>query len=296
MVTLGLLPRIVVVVDGSTASRNAVLWAAEEARFGRLSLIVTQLAPTSAGVGPEASWWAARDRLSAVAAAASTREPGIAVGTQVLTGDVGDELIRLTRTAVVLVVGGDFGPPRAARGMIGAIEDRVVVHAECPIVVISHQPVRTAAVRGHVVVGWTESGRQASVLHAAVVEANARGIALTIVADGQDARPSFGDGTPGGGDRSLLAAVGTIARTHPRLKVTIQSSSPDLARELQRQSTDADLLVLGCDQSADLWSIDIAQLTASITRRAQCPVMLVGPLVGRSDIPFLPSRMTANSG
>ncbi|MET0692899.1 MAG: universal stress protein, partial [Propionibacteriaceae bacterium] len=71
--------RIVVGVDGSTASHQAVMWAAAEARLRHADLIVTHVEPAGSGAG----WTQDRadvDRhelLAASATAASTRQPGV---------------------------------------------------------------------------------------------------------------------------------------------------------------------------------------------------------------------------
>ena len=133
--------RIVVGVSQSPASSYAVLWAAQEARIRRSVLLVTHIDPPTA-YAPDlhdaatACHWL----LANGATIASEAQPSVAVGTLLLSGAISDELIRLSRSAALIVVGIDRDVPRAAHGAIGSIEDRVVVQAHCPVVTVSAAP------------------------------------------------------------------------------------------------------------------------------------------------------------
>src|SRR5215203_7048853 len=97
--------RIIVGVNASRVAKNAVLWAVQEARIRRLGLIIAHVTPDGAGPSPDT----AVDRenlLNSSAAAASQREPSVAVGTLLLRGVVSEALVRLTKSAALLVVGG----------------------------------------------------------------------------------------------------------------------------------------------------------------------------------------------
>lgn len=62
--------------------------------------------------------------------------------------------------------------------------------------------------------------------------------------------------------------------------MTLDLNSPDLTAELQHQSAAADLLLVGCEQSDNRWSIRIGGLARLMTRTAECPVMLVPERTG----------------
>ena len=133
--------RIVVGVSQSSASSYAVLWAAEEARIRRNVLLVTHIDPPTAYAPDLHDAATTCHRLLAKSATiASDAQPSIAVGTVLLSGAISDELIRLSRSAALIVVGIDRDIPRSAHGAIGSIEDRVVVQAHCPVVTVSAAP------------------------------------------------------------------------------------------------------------------------------------------------------------
>ena len=128
---------IVVGVSQSPASSYAVLWAAQEARIRRHVLLVTHVDPPSAYAPDLHDAATACHRLLANSATvASEAQPSVAVGTLLLTGSISDELVRLSQSAALIVVGIDHDVPRAAHGAIGSIEDRVVVQAHCPVVTV----------------------------------------------------------------------------------------------------------------------------------------------------------------
>jgi len=138
--------RIVVAVSRSTASRAAVLWAAQEAYVRQGVLLVTHLDLTTAHAPePDHAAAACRRLLMEFASLASDAEPGIAVGTVLLTGGISDELIRLSRAADLLVVGIDQESHGPGPDGLGPIGDRVLHEAHCPVVLV-RDPAGSAAV------------------------------------------------------------------------------------------------------------------------------------------------------
>jgi nucleotide-binding universal stress UspA family protein len=136
---------IVVGVDGSGNSLDALRWAAEEARVRNLLLRVVAIfnAPImSTGyevVAPDPSDLAAASNTMLDAAVDSIREEGgldgVHVATEVVEGHAGERLIELSQDADMVVVGarvhGGF------LGMVlGSVTGHVVNHAACPVVVV----------------------------------------------------------------------------------------------------------------------------------------------------------------
>lgn len=138
---------IIVGVDGSEQSLDALRWAAAEAalRSSRLHVVGTFTTPIMS-TGYEL---AVPDPADLQAAAAITLDAavdavraeggldGIEVETRAVEGHAGERLIALSRDAELLVVG--------ARGhggfmglLLGSVTTYVVNHAECPIVVVRH--------------------------------------------------------------------------------------------------------------------------------------------------------------
>lgn len=136
---------IVVGVDGSEHSVQALEWAAEEARLRACTLKVvasfsTPLLSTGYEVAaPDPSDLAAASTTMLRAALDSVRDRGVLDGVDVVTetleGHAGEQLIGLSEHADMLVVG--------ARGhggfmglLMGSVTTYVVNHALCPVVVV----------------------------------------------------------------------------------------------------------------------------------------------------------------
>lgn len=136
---------IVVGVDGSEHSLDALRWAAEEAKLRKVPLravaaFATPLMSTGYEVAvPDSSDLAAASTTMLGAAVDTVRGEGrlegVDVITEVLEGHAGEQLIRLSESADLLVVG--------ARGhggfiglLMGSVTTYVVNHALCPVVVV----------------------------------------------------------------------------------------------------------------------------------------------------------------
>lgn len=272
--------RVLVGVDGSRAARYAVLWAAQEARIRRSDLVIIHIDPPSAdrtGVNAEATGGEAI--LEASAAAARHQEPSITVDAQLLQGPIAEALIKLSNSATMLVVGVDPSKPRAAHGLIGPIEDRVVVHALCPVVTV-HGPARSVRdAHPDVVVGWKDDDSAPRTLDMAAAEAHVRGASLTVVSViADDDHQLDHSSTKPEPHQALTDAVAVIERNHPALHVRVTQQEADVVLTLRHHAHSAELLVIGCPQAKDRWSIRTGQVAGALMREAPCPVMLVGRL------------------
>lgn len=136
---------IVVGVDGSEHSVDALRWAATEAQLrGDTLKVVASFATPIMSTGyevaaPDPSDLAAASNTMLGAAIDTIREEGLLDGvdlvTEALEGHAGEQLIRLSEDADLLVVG--------ARGhggflglLMGSVTTYVVNHALCPVVVV----------------------------------------------------------------------------------------------------------------------------------------------------------------
>ncbi len=136
---------IVVGVDGSEHSLDALRWAADEARLRDCTLkVVASFATPIMSTGyevatPDPSDLAAASTTMLGAAIDTVRESGLLDGldvvTEALEGHAGEQLISLSEHADLLVVG--------ARGhggflglLMGSVTTYVVNHARCPVVVV----------------------------------------------------------------------------------------------------------------------------------------------------------------
>ena len=279
---------IVVGVSQSPASSYAVLWAAQEARIRRNVLLVTHVDPPSAYAPDLHDAATACHRLLANSATvASEAQPSVAVGTLLLTGSISDELVRLSQSAALIVVGIDHDVPRAAHGAIGSIEDRVAVQAHCPVVTVSSAP-QEVDDRRYVAVGWTHDPSGARALAAAVAVAAARGVSLTVVPGPAPAGEAPGSPKPGEptAHDDLHQALAGVALQHPAMAVIVDWPVSNWVQTLISHSAHASLLVIGSHHSDDRWSIRVGTTAGAILRQVSGPVMLIG---GSATTPAEPS-------
>lgn len=135
-------PRIVVGVDGSMASAQALRWAMRQAEVtGAVAeATVAWDIPTSYGFGPtvcdgEDLAGAAEQSLAAAVDDAHSESPNVAVQQRVLRGGPGAMLVDAAKDADLLVVG-SRGHGGFVGALLGSVSEHCVHHASCPVVVV----------------------------------------------------------------------------------------------------------------------------------------------------------------
>lgn len=144
------MPGIVVGVDGSTGSQQALEWAAREAGVRGAVLTVLTVHPVMASpwTGNPVTYPADEaevEKARLAAGEAAVKAAGLlgdaqpaSVTVRALSGFVAEELINASQDADLLVVGS-----RGAGGftalVMGSVSSQVVAHARCPVVVVPHE-------------------------------------------------------------------------------------------------------------------------------------------------------------
>ncbi len=137
---------IVVGVDGSQASRDALRWAAHQARLtgAELHAVSAWHVPGGYGWAPDysdADFAAqARKGLEETVAEVIGGDPGIHVVTAVRQGHPAGVLIDASVGAALLVVG-SHGHGAFAGTLLGSVSQHCAQHALCPVLIMRHQPV-----------------------------------------------------------------------------------------------------------------------------------------------------------
>lgn len=135
---------IVVGIDGSESSQRALEWAGEEARLrgATLKVIHAWFDPFVAGyfVAPAvyeraAMEEAAREVLEKAVASIPDGSPDLEVEGVLVHGQAESVLLCASQTADMVVVG-SRGRSGIAGALLGSVSQRVVHHAECPVVVV----------------------------------------------------------------------------------------------------------------------------------------------------------------
>ena len=147
------MPGVIVGVDGSDHSRNALRWAMQEAALRHVPLTILTVHPDP--VRPATGiYWGLRTYpensfdpdLVRTAVQEFVDKAGSEIGgtvsevtVSVTTGDAAEELVRASRNADLLVVG-SRGGGGFAKLLLGSVSSQVMHHAECPVVVIPGTP------------------------------------------------------------------------------------------------------------------------------------------------------------
>ena len=137
--------RIVVGVDGSEASKDALRWAIAQAERTGMSLeaIMTweqttaayqfgMPRPTEFGLGPY------YDRaVHGVVQEVAGAHPGVEVSAVAIEGDAAKVLVAAAKNAGLLVVG-TRGHGEIVGILLGSVSEYCATHARCPVVVVHH--------------------------------------------------------------------------------------------------------------------------------------------------------------
>jgi nucleotide-binding universal stress UspA family protein len=143
---------IVVGVDGSDASHEALRWAADEARLRSASLVAVYawafvppqpigdpgMLAMPAGDLPgqlEAESEAAQIALDDAVVEALGTDPAVGVEKRLVEGEAGDVLVAESKAAEIVVVG-SHGRSGLKAALLGSVSRHVVAHAACPVVVV----------------------------------------------------------------------------------------------------------------------------------------------------------------
>lgn len=152
---------LVVGVDGSDSSLQAVDWAADEAarHAAPLRLVYASLweryegAVPTGGLERPAGRVLAENILAAAAERARLRVPALAVSTEVLAEDATSALLREGASASAVVVG-SRGRGQLASVLLGSVSLVVAARSVCPVVVVRGDDVALASRHQRILLGW----------------------------------------------------------------------------------------------------------------------------------------------
>jgi len=284
---------VVIGVDGSTASQNAIRWgiALAERRESAVQLLHAydpRINETRIGEGFRVSVLAAvhdaaRDQLEAARAQAVEVQPGLALTTRLVEDSAATALISASFAAEAVVVGAQ-GASGFGALVAGSTAMNVATHARCPVVTV---PASESAARdgSGVVVGVDGSALSDAAIGFAFREAAETGGSLTAVLAWTEpltwaviaaALPTHQTtGHIQQAHEQLLTWVQPWSEKYPDVRVHRRVVNDLPARALAAASEGAQLLVVGCRGRRAVSSMMLGSVSHGVLHLATCPVAVV---------------------
>lgn len=278
---------MIVGVDGSEASQQALVWAVGEAtrRKAPLTIITAYewLWPGARMVVGTGYADAMREQAEAIVTLAvdQARElsPSLTVRGQAVHGQPARVLIDASAKAAALVVG-SRGRGGFTSLLLGSVSHQVATHATCPVVVTRGR----ADLSGPIVVGVDGSVSADHALGHALELARGRGVELRAVRCYEPIAPPWG---PGGSpyledmaereqiERELLAESITAWREkYPDVVVTSLLQRGHPGRALADLSHDASLVVIGTRGHGGFTGLMLGSVGQGLLHHGECPVLV----------------------
>ncbi|MEU4541533.1 universal stress protein [Streptosporangium sp. NPDC023825] len=291
---------IVVGVDGSRSSRQAVTWAAQEATLRKAPLHVVHaalrwaydvpLVPQPAHWGP-AEEAACEELLRQAAEQARSDSPTLKVTTEILDGSAAEAIATAAETAQLIVVG-RRGLGGSTGLLLGSVSYDLAARSPCPVVVVNQPP---TARDTEIVVGLTGRTGQDCLLEFAFDEAVLRRRPLRAVhAWTHPATRAPGDMQPlvydveevGDEEARLLAeSLGGWRERFPGVTLVEHVVHEHPAKALIDASESAELVIVGAPGR----TMFLTSTVRSLLHHAQAPVAVHRTSHARRDQAF-PAR------
>lgn len=261
---------IVVGVDGSDASEQALDWAAEQAALEGRPLTVVHAGDTWS-VPAEG-----REVLHLACKRAEQRDGVPAVRSELVMGDPRTVLLEAATKAHTLVVGSrGLGPVRSL--LLGSVALTLTQHAGCPVVVCRPHPEQSAG-RG-VMVGVEATGYSVAAVEWAFRQAELRRLPLTLARTVFDGYPPGVVGPDEAGAEQawtgLRDVAAAFARRHPGVDVHLELRRGLADEALVQSAAGMDLVVLGTHTRRSVLGLLDLNVTTGVVVHAPCVVAIV---------------------
>ncbi|MER6171501.1 universal stress protein [Streptosporangium sp. NPDC001681] len=277
---------VIVGVDGSDSSLQAVTWAAREAALRNAPLHLVHvtlrwaydvpLVPQPAHWGPAAES-ASRRLLRHASERALAAAPTVTVSTEIADGATAEAIIAAAETAQMIVVG-SRGRGGFAGLLLGSVSRALADRSPCPVVVVGQPRTEHGT---EIAVGVTGRPGQEHILEFAFHEAMLRGLPLRMVhawihpavrAPG-DMQPLVFDLEGVGQEEARLLAesIGGWRERFPDVPIVEQVVHEHPARALIDASASAELVVVGAPGSAWL----LGSTVHALLPHAHAPVAVI---------------------
>lgn len=289
---------VVVAVDGSEASKNAVRWAANTAMKRGIPLriassyTVPQFLYAEGMVPPKELFDDLQaetlEKIEAARAVAHEVAPDIKIGHTIAEGSPIDMLLEMSHD-VTMVVMGSRGMGGLSGMVMGSVSASVVSHASCPVVVVREDNHVTESTKyGPVVVGVDGSEVSQKATHYAFAEAAARGAELIAVHTWMDmqvqaslaglsaAQTEWAEVEKEQG-ALLTERLADFQAGYPDVPVKKVIARDRPVRALADAAAGAQLLVVGSHGRGGFKGMLLGSTSRALLQNAPCPMMVVRP-------------------
>jgi nucleotide-binding universal stress UspA family protein len=283
-------PNMVVGVDGSYSSREALDWAVEEATRRRLPLHLVcawqsdyaaeTVAPLVPSIEDEC-----RTIVETAAAHARTASPGLDVSTSTVHAQAASALIAASRRADTVVVG-SRGVGAVTEALLGSTSMQLAAYSSCPVVVV-RQPVAGLDSSRRVVVGVDGSDLSAKATGYAFEQASGRSRGITVLHAWNPSVYYSGvalsalvepwEEVMAEQELITLEAIAPWTEKFPDVDVRTQVMQGRPADVLVDASESAKLVVVGSRGRGGFRGLLLGSVSRSVLHRAHCLVAVIRP-------------------
>lgn len=289
---------VVVAVDGSEASQNAVRWAANTAnkRGVPLRLAASYTMPQflyAEGMVPPQELFdelqsETMDVIEAARVVAHEVAPDIKIGYVIAEGSPIDMLLDMS-SDVTMIVMGSRGLGGLSGMVMGSVSAAVVSHADCPVVVVrSDNHVTETNKYGPVVVGVDGSDVSQRATEFALEEAQARGAKLVAIHTWMDmqVQASLAGLAAAQQEWEIIEKEQTtllkdrlqpLLERFPDVEVEMVITRDRPVRALEDCAHNAQLLVVGSHGRGGFRGMLLGSTSRALLQSAPCPMVVVRP-------------------
>lgn len=289
---------VVVAVDGSEASNNAVRWAANTAnkRGVPLRLAASYTMPQflyAEGMVPPQELFdelqaETMETVEAARTIAHEVAPDIKIGYTIAEGSPIDMLLEMS-TDVTMIVMGSRGLGGLSGMVMGSVSAAVVSHAKCPVVVVREDNQVTEANKyGPVVVGVDGSEVSQRATEFAFEEAQARGAKLVAIHTWMDMQVQASLAGLAAAQQEwnviedeqtqlLHDRIQPLLERFPDVDVDMVITRDRPIRALEDSAKDSQLLVVGSHGRGGFRGMLLGSTSRALLQSAPCPMVVVRP-------------------
>ena len=281
---------IVVGVDGSPHSHDAIVWGAVEAARRNLPLHLIHALPDHHGENssPAGDPDSRRAEGDVVAQGSISRArlaaPDVRVSAQTPRGAAAALLVEASGVADTVVLGArGRGAGRSA--VLGSVSQQVAMHARCPVVVTREHAAQDGAGAGRVVVAVDGSEASAAAIGYAFEHASISDAGLTVVhawwweyVEGILAESPWAgnwEEIRSGEEVVVAESIAGWREKYPDVEVAIHILRGHPVELLVEESAGADLLVVGSRGRGGFAGLLLGSVSHGVLHHAMCPVAIV---------------------